>query len=165
MDQVARSSQREFERPQRVVRAGRHHVGQRITIGGVLGLDRRWRRPGRVRRLGDDAGVGNRRAPAFTTDTQREGVDHVPAFREVVEAVFGQVDNDAFTRARRQDEAGWQHDFSSGARQPWIDARVGRHHFRIAQIVGRAQVGEGIFVLGLDHLYLTDDVFTRRWQG
>ncbi|MNP15549.1 hypothetical protein D3C76_1079130 [compost metagenome] len=165
VDQVARCAQGELERPQRVVRASRHDVGQRITVCCVLGLDRSRRRPGRVRCLGGDAGVGNRRAPAFTTDTQRERVHHVLAFRVVVEAVLGQVDHDAFTRARWQDEAGRQDDFRADAWQPGIDTRVGRDHFRVAQIVGGTKVGEGIFVLGLDHLHLADDVLTGRWQG
>src|SRR5690606_33537131 len=98
-----------------------------------------------------------------TTDTQREGVYRVLAFRVVVEAILGQVDDDAFTRARRQDETGRQDDFGAGARQPWVDARVGRDHFRVAQVVGGAKVSEGIFVLGLDHLPRADDVFSRRW--
>lgn len=118
VDQVARYAQGELERAQRVVRTGRHHVGQRITVGGVLGLDRGRRGPGRVRRLGRDLGVGNRRTPAFAADAQREGVHHVLAFGVVVQAVLGKVDHDAFARARRQDETGRQHDLGAGAWQP-----------------------------------------------
>ena len=165
VDQVTRRAQGELERPQWVIGAGRHHVGQRITVGGVLGLDRgRWR-PGRVGRLGDDTGMSNRRAPAFSANTQREGIDDVLAFWIVVKPVFRQVDHNAFPRPGRQDKACGQHNLGARSRQPGINTRVGRDHFRIAQVVGSTQVGKGVFVLGLDHLDLTDNVLTGRWQG
>ncbi|MNN46531.1 hypothetical protein D3C81_1609140 [compost metagenome] len=84
---------------------------------------------------------------------------------EVVHAVFGQVDHDAFARPRRQDEAGRQDDLGIHPRQPGIDPRVGGDHLQIAQIVGRADIGEGVFVLGLDHLHFADDVLAGWRQG
>ncbi len=106
MDQVARHAQGQLVRPQRIVRARRHHGRQRIAIGGVLGADRGRRIPGRVLGLGGDAGVRDRRTPALAADAQRIGVHHVLPFRVVVQAVLGQVDHHAFARARRQHEAG-----------------------------------------------------------
>ncbi|MNJ51424.1 hypothetical protein D3C77_467260 [compost metagenome] len=90
---------------------------------------------------------------------------HVLPFRVVVHAVLGEVDDDTFARARRQDEAGRQDDFGAGTWQPGVDARVGGDHFQIAEVIGSTDIGEGIFVLGLDHLDLANDVFTWRWQG
>ena len=49
------------------------------------------------------------------------------------------------------------------ARHPGIDARVGGDHLGVTQVIGGAQVSEGVFVFGLDDLHLTDDVFTR-WR-
>ncbi|MNE35501.1 hypothetical protein D3C80_1292650 [compost metagenome] len=165
VDQVTRHAKGELERPQRVVRASRYHGREDIAVFGVFLADRgRWR-PGGVRGLGGNLGIGDRRAPAFTTDTQRVGVHHVLPFRVVVHAVLGQVDDDAFARAWRQDETGRQDDLGAGARQPGVDARVGGDHFQVAQVVGRADIGKGVFVLGLDHLNLTNDIFARRWQG
>ncbi|MNO85563.1 hypothetical protein D3C76_769360 [compost metagenome] len=164
MDQVARHAQGELERPQRVIGARRHYRGQDIAIGRVFGANRsRWR-PGRIRRLGGDLGVGDRRTPAFTANTQREGMHHVLPFREVVQAVLGQVDDNAFTRARRQDVAGRQDDLGAGTWQPWVHARVGGDHFQVAEVVGSADIGERVLVLCLDHMHLADDVFTGRWQ-
>ncbi|MNE46068.1 hypothetical protein D3C80_1403880 [compost metagenome] len=89
---------------------------------------------------------------------------YVLPLRVVVHTVFGQVDHDAFTRAGWQDETRRQHDLGAGTRQPRIDTRVGRDHFQVAQVIGRADVGERVFILGLDHLDLADDVFARRRQ-
>ena len=162
MDQVARHAQGQLVRPQRIVRARRHHGRQRIAIGGVLGADRGRRIPGRVLGLGGDAGVRDRRTPALAADAQRIGVHHVLPFRVVVQAVLGQVDHHAFARARRQHEAGRDDHLGADARQPGIDARVGGDHFAVAQVVLLAEVGERVLVLGLDHLDLADDVLARR---
>ncbi|MNF98175.1 hypothetical protein D3C84_810290 [compost metagenome] len=108
--------------------------------------------------------MGDRRSPALTPNPQREGVDHVPPLGEIVETVLGQVDHDALARPRWQDEASRQHDLGASARQPGIDTRVGGDHLAVAQVIGGAQVGEGVFVFGLDDLHLANDVFTRRWQ-
>ncbi|MNT66410.1 hypothetical protein D3C72_2044740 [compost metagenome] len=89
---------------------------------------------------------------------------HVLALGEVVHAVLGQVDHDAFARSRRQHEAGRQDDIGPLTRQPGIDARIGSDHFQVAKVVGRTDVGEGVLVLGLDHLHLTDDIFAGRRQ-
>ena len=120
--------------------------------------------PGRVRRLRGDLGHGHRGTPAFAPDAQREGMHHVLPFRVVVHTVLGQVDDDAFTRTRRQDIAGRQDDFGACARQPRVDTRVGSDHFQVAEVVGSADVGKGVFVLGLDRLDLANDVFTGWWQ-
>nr|GEX82439.1 hypothetical protein [Tanacetum cinerariifolium] len=164
VDQVARQAEAEFERAQRVVRPCRHHVGQDVTVGGMFGLDRRGRRPGRVWGLGRHFGRGNRRAPTFAADAQREGVHHVSAFRVVVQTVLGEVDDDPFARARRQNEARRQHHLGACTRQPCIDAGVGGDHFQVAQIVAGGQVSKGVFVFGGHGLHLTNDVLTGRRQ-
>ncbi|MNZ97608.1 hypothetical protein D3C78_1168530 [compost metagenome] len=164
VDQVARRTQGELERAERVVRSRREHRRQNVTLGGMLGTDRRRRCPGRIRKLPGDGGAGDRRAPAFAPDPHREGMHHVLTLGVVVHAVLGQVDHDAFARPRRQHEAGRQDDIGPLARQPRIDARIGGDHFQIAEVVGRADVGEGVLVLGLDHLHLADDILAGRWQ-
>lgn len=90
---------------------------------------------------------------------------YVLPFRVVVETVLGQVDDDAFTRPRRQDVAGRQDDLGTGARQPRVDAWVGSDHFQVAEIVGGTDVGEGVFVLGLDSMDLADNVLTGGGNG
>ncbi|KPY57998.1 malonyl-CoA O-methyltransferase [Pseudomonas syringae pv. spinaceae] len=164
VDQVAGQAQTKLERTQRVIRASRHDVGQRIAVGSMLGFDRGRGCPGRVRGLGRYLGHTDRRPPAFTTDAQRVGVHHILPLGVVIHAVFGEVDDNPFARARRQNEAGRQHDVLAGTRQPRVHARVGGDHFQIAQVVFSAQVSEGIFVFGLNDLHLTNDVLARRRQ-
>ncbi|MCY1547095.1 hypothetical protein D9M68_831290 [compost metagenome] len=165
VDQITRHAQAELERPERIVRPRRHHGRKRITVSSVLFTDRLRRIPGRVGSLGCNGGGSNWRAPAFTADPQRVGMHHVLPFRVIVQTVLGEVDNDAFPRPRRQDVAGRQDDLGAGAREPGVHARVGGNHFQVAEVIGHAYIGEGVFILGLDHLDLADDIFARRRKG
>src|SRR5690606_6582572 len=166
MNQVTGERQRELVRTERVVGARWYDSGQDIPLGGVLFTNRLGWIPGRVRRLHRHPANAQWRAPAFSTDTQRECMHHVLPFREVVQTILGQVDHDALARARRQHVTRRQDDFAALTRQPGVDARVGCDHFQIAEIVCRTQIGEGVLVLGLDHLYLADHVLTwrRQWK-
>src|SRR3989338_207170 len=164
MNQVTRHRQAHLVWTQRVVRTWRHVGRQRIAIGSMFFTDRFRRCPARVRRLGRNARIGNRRTPTLTTNTQWVGVNHIAALRVVIHTVFSEVDHDTLARARRQDVTRRQDDLRTFARQPWINTRIGHNHFKITQIIGYAQVSEGVFILGLDYPNLANHIFTRRWQ-
>ncbi len=160
VDEIARQGQADLVGAQGIVRAGRHHLGQRIAFGGMLGTNGLRRIPGWILDLVHHLGHPDRRAPAITANTQRVGEHRMTTLGVVVHAVFGDVDDDAFARSGRQDEARRQDDLGTGAGQPGVDAWIGRHHLGVAQVVLLAEVGEGVFVGGLDDLNLADHVFT-----
>ncbi len=91
---------------QRIVRAGGHHLRQRIAVCDVFLPHRlRWI-PRRMLLLGDDLRLPQRRAPVHFPDAHRIGDDHrllaLLGLRKVVNPVLGKIHHDPFVRARRQ---------------------------------------------------------------
>src|SRR5690606_6670469 len=160
VDEIPRHRQRHLVRPQRVVRAWRHHPWQWIAFSRVLITNRLWRIPGRIAGHRGNACGTHWRPPALTSYTQRIGMHHRLIFRVVVQTIFSEVDHDTFARSRRQDKARRQDDVGALARQPWVDARIGCDQLEIAQIIGLAEACESVFVFGLDDLNFTHHVFT-----
>ena len=108
MDQVGpvAGGQAHGEQSERVVGTRGHDGGQRVTGGGVFLAHGLGRIPGRILLLLDDVSQAQRGAPIHFPDAHRIGNDLAAAIavrlRVVVEAMLGQIDDDAFTRTRRQ---------------------------------------------------------------
>ena len=84
-------------------------------------------------------------------------MNDVLAGRVVVEAHFRQVDNDAFARRVRQDEAGRQQDLFAFFEVERVAPFVGVFHCVVADAVFAADLVEGFALARADLLYLADD--------
>ena len=139
---------------QRIVRARRHHLRQRIAALGVLLADGLRRIPGGVSDLGDDAGLTERCAPVHLADAHRIGDDHralgVFRLRVVIQPVLGDVDHDPFPRARRQNAPPGQQDLGALARQPHVDVGVGANDFLVPEAVAPRDIEERVLIGRLD---------------
>ena len=76
--------------------------------------------------------------------------------RIIIEAVFGQVDDDSFARSGRQDMPARDDDLFAGAGQPWIHIGIDANEFLGAQAVRSRKIVEGVLVDGFDTLVLTN---------
>ena len=143
MDQVGRPAKIERPAAERVLGPRRHGARQ----AGILGPGRGRRMPGRVLALAHHRGLAERRVGALPSDADREG-PHRPGAVEEVETLFGQVDDDPFARAGRQQVSRRDRQVPAHGRQPGIDIGIGGREFHVTEVVGPCQLDQAVFGRG-----------------
>ena len=171
VDQVgaARNGQAHRTVSERIVRTRWYHGRQDLALSGTRLTHRLRRVPGRVLHLLRDARDAEGRVPVHLANGDRIAVDHrlLTARRrdEVIEAVLGQVDDDARARRLRQDALLRQVDRHARARQPGIDTRIRLDDFLVAQAVGTGDVEQGVLMARLDDPRLAHQIAAVHGQG
>ncbi len=142
--------------PERIVRSRLHYLGNRIAVLLVLLADRLRRIPVWMLLLGHDMRLAQGRVPVHLPDAHGESDDDrllvLLRLRIVVEPVLRQVDDDAVSRAGRQNALPGQQDVLAFAGNPHIGARVGADDLLIPKAVAPSDVEQRVLVCGLDVL-------------
>ena len=118
--------------------------------------------PGRIPRHRDNLRSAQRRFPVHPANTHGIGMHYrrfaLFGFREIIHSVFCEIQNEACSRAGRQDESIWQNNFRAITRQPDIHIRIGSHDILVAQTMTPGNVDQGILVACDDRRYRANNI-------
>src|SRR5574338_328254 len=135
--------------------------GRLVPWMEMPGLDALGHEPARILVLADDAGLAQRRRPAFAGNADGIGDDlawlSLRRCGEVIQPALGDVDYNSPPGRAGQNELGGDHHPGAFRGGPDGDLWIGRHDFLIAHVEMTGHVQQGIAARGLDHLYFADD--------